>query len=100
MSEKKLTALFDAVIVKAIEEEESRYGNIVVPDLGKESSKSYEVISVGPGTYSVTGETFVKTSLNEGDIVVLPTMGWTKFEFKGDEFLIGSERTVLAKINQ
>ena len=41
----------------------------------------------------------MKTTLKPGDIVVLPTMGFTKFEFKGDEYLIGSERQVLAKIN-
>ncbi len=33
---KKLEALFDAVIVKPIENEETLYGNIIVPDMGKE----------------------------------------------------------------
>ncbi len=32
----ELEALFDAVIVKPQEEEETQYGSIVVPDLGKD----------------------------------------------------------------
>ncbi len=31
----KLQALFNAVIVKPIEDEESVYGSIIVPDMGK-----------------------------------------------------------------
>ena len=31
----KLEALFNAVIVKPIEAEETKYGSIVVPDMGK-----------------------------------------------------------------
>ena len=36
----ELEALFDAVIVKPTETEESTYGNIIVPDLGKEKNDS------------------------------------------------------------
>ena len=41
---KKLEALFDAVIVKPIENEETLYGNIIVPDIG--DFDSVEVIEV------------------------------------------------------
>ena len=34
-----LEALFDAVIVKPRESEETTFGNIIVPDLGKEKTK-------------------------------------------------------------
>ena len=93
-----IEALFNAVIVKPIELEETRYGNIVVPDLGNDVNKTGEVVSVGPGTYSLG--TFVPSSLKEGDVVVLPTMGFTKFEFEGNEYFIGPENQVLAKITQ
>ena len=45
----ELKAVFDGVIVKPIEEEDTLYGNIIVPDVGKEKSNVAEVISVGPG---------------------------------------------------
>ena len=93
-----IEALFNAVIVKPVEVEETRYGNIVVPDLGNEVNKTGEVVSVGPGTYSLG--VFVETQLQVGNIVVLPTMGFTKFEYEGQEYWIGKENEVLAKINK
>lgn len=93
----KLEALFDAVIVKPVEIEETTYGSIIVPDMGKDRNVHGTVIAVGPGTYTVTG-TFVKTELRKGDIVVLPTMGFTKVEHDGEEYFIGNEKQVLAKV--
>ena len=43
-----LEALFDAVIVKPIELEETTYGNIIVPDLGKEKNETAEVSDFAP----------------------------------------------------
>tara|TARA_R110000803_G_C11902321_1_gene312254 strand:- start:595 stop:891 length:297 start_codon:yes stop_codon:yes gene_type:complete len=93
-----LEAMYNAVIVKPVEVEETMYGNIVVPDLGNETNKTGEVIGVGPG-HTVLGN-FVPTTLKSGDIVVLPTMGFTKFEYEGIEYWIGKENEVLAKINK
>ena len=95
----KLEAIYNAVIVKLIEAEETSYGGIIVPDLGNEKNKLAEVVAVGEGYYSVTGD-FIKTILSVGDTVVLPTMGFSKLEFEGDEYWIGPENQVLAKVNQ
>ena len=73
------------------------YGSIVVPDAGKDRNEQGEVVSVGPGKHTVTGE-FIPTETKVGDIVVLPTMGFTKFQFNGDEFYVGSEQQILATI--
>jgi chaperonin GroES len=94
---RKLNAKFDAVIVKPLETEETMYGSIVVPDAGKDRNEQGEVISVGPGKHTVTGE-FIPTETKVGDIVVLPTMGFTKLQFNGDEFYVGSEQQILATI--
>ena len=91
-----LEAMYNAVIVKPVEIEETMYGNIVVPDLGNETNKTGEVEGVGPG-HTVMGN-FIATTLQVGDVVVLPTMGFTKFEYKGDDYWIGKENEVLAKI--
>jgi co-chaperonin GroES (HSP10) len=95
----KLEALYNAVIVKPIEVEETSYGNIIVPDLGNEKNKLAEVVAVGEGYYSVTGD-YIKTVLSVGDTVVLPTMGFSKLEFEGNEYWIGPENQVLAKVNK
>lgn len=95
----KLEALFNAVIVKPIEVEEQRVGNIIVPDMDQTTkNRIAEVVSVGPGTHSVTG-TFIPSILKVGDKVVLPTMTFTKFEFEGEEYLIGRENDILSKVN-
>jgi chaperonin GroES len=94
----KLEALFNAVIVKPIEAEESTYGGIIVPDMGKEKNEMGEVVAVGPGKPTITGE-FIPTILKVGDVVVLPTQGFTKLPYDGDEYYVGPENQVLAKIN-
>ena len=94
----KLEALYNAVIVKPVEAEETSYGGIIVPDLGNEKNKLGKVVAVGDGYYSVTG-VWIDTVLKVGDVVVLPTMGFSKLEHEGDEYWIGPENQVLAKVN-
>jgi co-chaperonin GroES (HSP10) len=93
----KLEALYNAVIVKPLELEETTHGNIIVPDLGNEKNKLAKVVTVGPGYYSATG-VFIETVLKPGDTVVLPTMGFSKLEFEGEEYWLGPENQVLSKI--
>jgi len=93
----ELEALFDAVIVKPQEEEETQYGSIVVPDLGKDRNEHGTVVAVGPGR-QVAGIGFVEINIKVGDKVILPTVGFTKLEHKGDEYYIGQEQQILARI--
>lgn len=95
----ELEALFDAVIVKPLEEEETTYGSIVVPDLGKDRNEHGTVVAVGPGR-QVAGIGFVETIIKIGDQVVLPTIGFTKLEHRGEDYYIGQEQQILAKVNQ
>ena len=94
-----LEALFDAVIVKPIEIEETTYGNIIVPDVGKEKNEIAEIISVGPGRMLQDGS-MKPLPLNIGDKVVLPTMGFTKLPYDGEEYYVGPGNQILAKVNE
>ena len=94
----KLEALFDAVIVKPVEEDDEKmYGSIFIPDAGKDRNEKGTVVAVGPGA-EIAGIGFVETVVKVGDIVILPTMGFSKLQFQGEEFYIGNERQILAKI--
>jgi len=93
----KLEALYNAVIVKPIEAEETSYGGIIVPDLGNEKNKLGKVVAVGEGYYSVTGA-YIPTIPKEGDTIILPTMGFSKLEHEGDEYWIGPENQVLGRL--
>ena len=93
----KIEALYNAVIVKPVEAEETSYGGIIVPDLGNEKNKLGKVVAIGEGYYSVTG-TYIPTILKEGDTIILPTMGFSKLEHEGDEYWIGPENQVLGRL--
>ena len=94
---KQLKATFNAVIVKPREEEETMYGGIIVPDLGKEKALIGTIVSVGPGQHSFSGE-FIPTTLKVGQEVMLPTMGPTKVELEGQEYWVCPENQILGII--
>ena len=95
----KLKALFNAVIVKQIEQDESTYGNIVVPDMGKEKNIRGEVVAVGPGYHSAMGH-FIESTVKVGDEVVLPAMGATTMDYDGEEYLLIEENKILGIVNK
>ena len=90
-----LRAVFDAIIVKPLEEEETTYGSIIVPDMGKEKHITGDVISVGPGRRTVTGD-FIEPEIKVGDRVVLPQVGITTLETPDGEVIATQESKVLA----
>tara|TARA_R110001599_G_scaffold134344_1_gene312155 strand:- start:439 stop:813 length:375 start_codon:yes stop_codon:yes gene_type:complete len=92
-----LEALFNAVIVKPIEQNEEMYGSIVVPDMGKDKNEHGIVVSVGPGQHTHMGH-FIPAEIKIGDEVVLPTQGFTKVEHNGEEFYVGPENSILARV--
>ena len=94
----KLQAVYNAIIVKPFDEEETKYGNIIVPDLGKERNLSGTIVSVGPGQHSISGE-LLPTLLKVGQKVILPPIGPTKIENEGEEYWACGENQVLAVIN-
>ena len=93
-----MKAVFNAIIVKPFEQGERKFGNIIIPDMGKEKNISGVIVSVGPGHYSVTGQ-FITTVLKEGQSVVLPQMGPVVVEIEGKDHYVCSENTVLAIID-
>jgi len=92
-------ALFNAVIVKQIEQDESTYGTIVVPDMGKDKNLRGEVVSVGPGYYSAMGN-FIETTVKVGNEVLLPSMGATKMDYDGEEYLMIEENKILGIVEK
>jgi len=94
---RQLKATFNAVIVRPREEQEAMYGNIVVPDLGKEKALIGTIVSVGPGQSSFSGE-FIPTVMKVGMEVMLPPLGPNKIELEGQEYWVCPENQVLAII--
>ena len=92
-----ISPLGDNIIILPNDEGEQMYGNIVVPDMGKDTNTFGEVISVGDGNFTLTGDK-IPTQLKVGDRVVLPTQGFTKLPFNGEEYYVGPENNILARV--
>ena len=87
--------LGDRVVVKRIEEEPKTKGGIVLPDTAKEKPQEGKVIAVGTGRVLENGQR-VPLEVKEGDIVVFAKYGGTEIEIDGEEYVILSERDLLA----
>lgn len=89
----------DRVLIKPIEEDEQMYGNIVIPDMGKERPEMGQVIAVGPGRQSEFGQ-YIRVNAKVGDIVLVPKIGTIRIEFEGDEYYITQDREILATVKE
>jgi chaperonin GroES len=90
--------LGDRVVVKRIEEEPKTKGGIVLPDTAKEKPQKGKVIAVGTGRILENGQR-VPFEVKEGDIVVFAKYGGTEIEIDGEEYVILSERDLLAVLS-
>ena len=91
--------LHNHVVIKQQDETETMYGNIIVPDAGKEKPLMGEVISVGPGYYTITG-TFIPTEVKVGETVAFPSFGGQRITIKGDEYIVMKEQDLLVTIEE
>ncbi len=98
-TEIKLKPLGDRVVVKPIEEEEVTKSGIVLPDTAKEKPQKGEVLAVGSGKLLENGER-VPLEVKVGDVVVYAKYGGTEIELEGEEYVILSERDLLAVVEK
>jgi chaperonin GroES len=87
----------DRVLIKPIEAGEEMYGNIIIPDMGKEKPEMGEVIAVGPGRQSEFGQ-FIRVNASVGDVVLIPKIGSLRIDFEGQEYFLTPDREILATV--
>jgi len=92
-----LKPLGDRLIVEVLDEEETTFSGIVLPDTAKEKPQRGRVLAVGPGSRDDDGK-FVAMDLDEGDEIVFSKYGGTEIKVGADEYLILRESDVLAKV--
>jgi len=92
-----IKAVFDNIVIKNDETGDKMYGSIVIPDMGKEMPHIGTIIDVGPGRINDSG-TLIPTTFRVGDRVILPKIGPVRVEYDGMEYLVTSEKNVLALI--
>ena len=94
-----ITPLGDRIVILPQEEEEQTYGNIVVPDMGKEKPEMGTVLAVGPGRISTDG-TLIPNRLEVGVTVMVTKFGAQKVELENETYIMAGESDVLGIIKQ
>jgi chaperonin GroES len=94
----KLQPLGDRVVVQPAEREETTKSGIVIPDTAKEKPQRGSVIAVGKGRRDDDGDR-IPMDVSVGDTVLFAKYAGTEFKFEDEEYLILSEKDILAKVN-
>ena len=91
--------LGDKIVILPQEEGEQMYGNIVVPDAGKEKPEMGTVLAVGPGRISTDG-TLIPNRLKVGVTVMVPKFGAQVVVVENETYIVARESDVLGIIKQ
>ncbi len=89
--------LGDKIVILPQEEGEQTYGNIVVPDMGKEKPEMGTVLAVGPGRISTDG-TLIPNKIKVGQTIMVPKFGAQTAVVENETYVIASENDVLGII--
>ena len=90
-----LKPLYDRVIVKPIDAEETSTGGIIIPDAAKEKPTKGEVVAVGSGKVFDNGQTRAMT-VKVGDKVIYGQYSGSAYKADGVEYKIVKEDDILA----
>ena len=93
----KLQPMGDRVVVQPASREETTKSGIVIPDTAKEKPQRGTVIAVGKGRRDDDGER-IPLDVEVGDSVLFAKYAGTEFKLDSEEYLILSEKDILAKI--
>jgi chaperonin GroES len=93
----KFTPLQDRVLVRRIEGEEKTKGGLIVPDTAKEKPSEGEIIAVGEGARTESGE-LIPMAVKAGDRVLFGKWSGSEVRLEGEDLLIMKESDVLGII--
>ena len=86
--------LYDRIVVKRLEEKESKVGGLFIPDSAKEKPQEAEVVAVGKGKRLENG-TLVPLDVQVGDRILFGKYSGSEIKIDGTELLIMREDEVL-----
>jgi len=87
--------LHDRVVVRRVAEEKVSAGGIVLPDSAKEKPAEGEVVAVGPGKASESGNVIAMT-VKVGDKVLFGKYAGQEVKVNGEELLVMREDDIIA----
>ena len=92
----KIRPLFDRVVIKSIDTEETTKSGIVLPGAAKEKPQMAEVIAIGPGG-SVDGKE-IAMQVKVGDKVLYSKYAGNEVKLDGTEYIVIRQSDILAVV--
>jgi chaperonin GroES len=89
--------LHDRVVVRRMEEERTSAGGIVIPDSATEKPSTGEILAVGNGKITDSGEVRA-LDLKVGDKVMFGKYSGTEVKVDGEDLLIMREDDIMAVV--
>jgi len=86
--------LYDRIVVKRIEEKETKVGGLFIPDTAKEKPQEGEVVAVGQGKRNDDGK-LIPLDVKAGDRILFGKYSGSDIKIDGTEYLIMREDEVL-----
>jgi len=89
--------LYDRVLIKRLENEQTTMGGIIIPDTAQEKTQYGSVVATGEGKLNADGS-IRKMNVKEGDKILFGKFSGTEVKISGAEYLILREEEILARI--
>lgn len=86
--------LYDRIVVRRIEEKESKHGSLFIPDSAKEKPQEGEVVAVGQGKRLDSGKV-APLDVKAGDRILFGKYSGSEIKLDGEDLLIMREDEVL-----
>ena len=90
--------LFDYVLVRPLQMEQTTASGIVLPDTVKEKPQVGEIMAVGPGATNEQGKS-VPMVVKVGQKVLYKKWGGNEVKVEGEEWLLIEQKDVMAIVN-
>ena len=94
----EIRPLHDRVVVKRIEEGETKIGGLFIPDSAKEKPQQGEVVAVGKGKINEAGK-LIECDVKPGDRILFGKYSGSDIKLDGNEYLIMREDEILGVIS-
>ncbi|KAJ3127885.1 10 kDa heat shock protein [Physocladia obscura] len=96
---KKIAPLFDRVLIQRVKAAERTASGLFIPEKAQETLNEGLVVAAGPGAADKNGN-LQPLAVKVGDRVLLPPYGGSTVKFGGEEFLLYTDKDILARLTE
>ncbi|CAN3353799.1 10 kDa heat shock protein, mitochondrial [Diutina catenulata] len=97
-SASSLKPLFDRVLVQRIKPATKTASGLYIPEKNQEKLPEATVVAAGPGITNHNTGDIIPMSVAVGDKVLLPNYGGSPIKIGDEEYLLFTDKDILAKI--